>query len=137
MNERSQGRKERFCTDQGDIRLSRDFSVIVLALVVVSLGFGLLSPLLPTFRDILGMSESELGAAYSLFAFAFVFALPPAGLLADKVGRKRMIMSGVLLFGITTFALILITEPYQFALLRILEGVGCLLYTSPSPRDRS
>lgn len=109
--------------------LSRDFSVIVLALVVVSLGFGLLSPLMPTFREILGMSESELGAAYSLFAFAFVFALPPAGLLADKVGRKRMIMFGVLLFGITTFALILITEPYQFALLRILEGVGAAMVT--------
>ncbi|MGB2826276.1 MAG: MFS transporter [Thermoplasmata archaeon] len=109
--------------------LSRDFSVIVLALVVVSLGFGLLSPLLPTFRDILGMSESELSAAYSLFAFAFVFALPPAGLLADRVGRKRMIMSGVLLFGITTFALILITEPYQFALLRLLEGVGAAMVT--------
>lgn len=109
--------------------LSRDFSVIVLALVVVSLGFGLLSPLMPTFREILGMSESELGAAYSLFAFAFVFALPPAGLMADKLGRKRMIMAGVLLFGITTFALILITEPYQFALLRILEGVGAAMVT--------
>ncbi len=109
--------------------LSRDFSVIVLALIIVSLGFGLLSPLMPTFGEILGMSESELGAAYSLFPLAFVFALPPAGLLADKVGRKRMIMSGVLLFGVTTFAMVLITEPYQFALLRALEGVGAAMVT--------
>lgn len=109
--------------------LSRDFTVIVIALIVVSLGFGLLGPLMPTFREILGMSEAELGAAYSLFAFAFVFTLPPAGLLADKVGRKRMISSGVLLFGITTYALVLITEPYQFALLRILEGVGSAMVT--------
>lgn len=109
--------------------LSRDFAVLVFALIVVSLGFGLLGPLMPTFRIILGMSEAELGAAYSLFAFAFVFALPPAGLLADKVGRKRMIVSGVLLFGVTTLALVLITEPYQFALLRILEGVGAAMVT--------
>lgn len=109
--------------------LSRDFSVIVLALIVVSLGFGLLSPLLPSFGERLGMTESELGAAYSLFPFAFVFALPPAGLMADKVGRKRMIMSGVLLFGVTTFAMVLITEPYQFALLRALEGVGAAMVT--------
>lgn len=109
--------------------LSRDFAVIVVALIVVSLGFGLLGPLMPTFREILGMSEAELGGAYSLFAFAFVFTLPPAGLLADKVGRKRMISSGVLLFGITTYALVFITEPYQFALLRILEGVGSAMVT--------
>ncbi|UCE81389.1 MAG: MFS transporter [Methanobacteriota archaeon] len=109
--------------------LSRDFVVLVFALVVVSLGFGLLGPLMPTFREILGMSEAELGGAYSLFAFSFVFALPPAGLLADKVGRKRMIISGVLLFGVTTYALVLITEPYQFALLRIMEGVGAAMVT--------
>ena len=109
--------------------LSRDFAVLVFALIVVSLGFGLLGPLMPTFREILDMSEAELGAAYSLFAFAFVFALPPAGLLADKVGRKRMIISGILLFGATTYALVLITEPYQFALLRILEGVGAAMVT--------
>ncbi|MDH3365895.1 MAG: MFS transporter [Thermoplasmata archaeon] len=107
--------------------LSRDFMVLVFALIVVSLGFGLLGPIMPTFREILGMTESELGAAYSLFAFAMVFALPPAGLLADKIGKKRMIIYGVLLFGITTFAMVLITEPYQFALLRILEGVGAAM----------
>jgi len=109
--------------------LSRDFAVLVSALVIVSLGFGLLSPLMPTFGEILGMSPAALGGAYSLFSFAFVFALPPAGLLADQVGRKRMISSGVLLFGVTTFALVLITEPYQFALLRILEGIGAAMVT--------
>lgn len=109
--------------------LSRDFSVLMLALMVVSLGFGLLGPIMPAFRDILGMTDSELGGAYSLFAFAFVFALPPSGLLADRVGRKRMIMSGILLFGVTTYAMVLITEPYQFSILRILEGVGAAMVT--------
>ncbi len=126
------------CAGEGNRRIgaiketfafSKDFAVLIFALIVVSLGFGLLSPLMPTFREILDMSEAELGGAYSLFAFAFVFALPPAGLLADKVGKKRMIISGILLFGVTTYALVLITEPYQFALLRILEGVGSAMVT--------
>jgi MFS family permease len=114
---------------RGVLALSRDFSVLMLALMVVSLGFGLLGPIMPAFRDILGMTDSELGGAYSLFAFAFVFALPPSGLLADRVGRKRMIMSGILLFGVTTYAMVLITEPYQFSILRILEGVGAAMVT--------
>jgi MFS family permease len=109
--------------------LSRDFAVLVFALIIVSLGFGLLTPLLPLFGEKLGMDPSALGVAFSLFAMSFVVALPPAGFLADKVGRKRMIISGILLFGVTTFMLVLITEPYQFALLRILEGVGAAMVT--------
>jgi MFS family permease len=109
--------------------LSKDFAVLVFALIIVSLGFGLLTPLLPLFGEILGMSDSALGFAFSLFAVSFVITLPPAGLLADKVGRKRMIISGILLFGVTTFMLVLITEPYQFALLRILEGIGAAMVT--------
>ncbi|HIH00733.1 TPA: MFS transporter [Thermoplasmata archaeon] len=109
--------------------LSRDFAVLVLALVIVSLGFGLLTPLLPLFGEILEMSPSALGVAFGLFSLSFIIALPPSGLLADKIGRKRMIISGILLFGVTTFLMVLIPEPYQFALLRVLEGIGAAMVT--------
>ena len=121
--------KGRFNGIRSVFAISRDFTVLMFALAVVSLGFGLLGPILPTFRDLLGMTTFEISVIYSLFSFAFVFALPPSGLLADRVGRKRMIMSGVLLFGATTYAMVLITEPYQFAILRILEGVGAAMVT--------
>ena len=111
------------------VGFSRDFAILLSALVVVALGFGFLGPLMPAFRERLGISDSELGMMFSLFSFAFVFALPPAGYLADRLGRKRTIMAGIVLFGCTTLALVMVTEPIQFMVLRVLEGVGAALVT--------
>ena len=64
---------------RGSVGLSRDFAILMFALIVVSLGFGFLGPLMPAFRQRLGISDSELGMIFSLFAFAFVFALIVSG----------------------------------------------------------
>jgi MFS family permease len=116
---------------RGSIFLSRDFSILLFALVVVSLGFGLMGPLLPEFRLILGISESTMGTLYALFAVAFVVAMPPSGYLVDRVGRKTMLVSGIVLFGFTTLALVFIRTPLEFAILRTLEGVGAAM-TAPA-----
>jgi MFS family permease len=108
--------------------LSKDFSYLLLALAVVSLGFGILTPIMPKFAtDDLQMDPSEIGAVYSLFAVAYVIVMLPAGYLCDRMGRKPLIIAGTLMFGMTTFALVFITNSSQFALLRTLEGVGAAL----------
>jgi len=105
--------------------LSRDFSFLMLALAVVSLGFGILTPIMPKFAaDNLDMDGSDLGVVYGLFAISYALVMLPAGHLADRVGRKPLLVAGTLTFGLTTFALVFITDMYQFALLRILEGAG-------------
>ncbi len=112
------------------LAISRDFSILLASLAVVSLGFGILTPIMPKFAvDKLGMSEFELGLIYGLFAVTFAFFMLPAGYLADKVGRKQMIISGILIFAATTFALAFITDKYQFAVLRALEGIGAAMVT--------
>lgn len=112
------------------LTLSRDFSILLLSLAVVSLGFGILSPILPKYaEDQLGMSASGLGTAYSFFALAFALAMLPAGYLTDKIGRKEVIILGTLMFGATTYGLVLIEDESQFILLRILEGIGAALVT--------
>jgi len=109
------------------IFMSRDFSILIFAEIVVGLGFGLLTPIVPKFIEILNIGEAEMGILYALFAVSFVLAMPPSGYLADRVGRKKMLIGGVLLFGFTTLALAFIDAPWQFAVLRILEGVGAAM----------
>ena len=112
------------------LAISRDFTILLLSLAVVTLGFGLLSPILPKYaEDQLHMDAAGLGFAYTLFAIAYALGMIPAGYLADRVGRKPMIMAGTLLFGLTTYALVLINSQWQFALLRVLEGLGSALVT--------
>lgn len=111
--------------------LSRDFSVLVIALMVVSLGFGLLAPIIPDLARRLNISDGEMGGIFALFAVAYVLAMPPSGYLTDRVGRKTMLISGIAVFGVTTLLLAFITDAFQFAALRALEGVGAAM-TAPS-----
>lgn len=112
------------------LAISRDFSILLLSLAVVSLGFGILTPIMPKFAGVnLGMSEFEMGLAYASFAVSFALFMLPAGYWADKVGRKQMIISGILIFAMTTLALAFITDKYQFVVLRVLEGIGAAMVT--------
>jgi len=112
------------------LAISRDFSILMLSLAVVSLGFGILSPIMPKFAEQnLSMDAAQLGTTYSLFALSFALGMIPAGYLADRVGRKPLIIAGTLAFSVTTYALVLISTPWQFAILRILEGLGAALVT--------
>jgi MFS family permease len=110
------------------LAISRDFSILLLALAVGGLGFGILAPIMPVYaQEVLGTDASGLGFAYALFAVAFAGFMLPAGYWADKIGRKPMIAGGLALFGVTTLALAFITDIYQFAALRILEGIGAAM----------
>jgi MFS family permease len=112
------------------LAISRDFSILMLSLAVVSLGFGILSPIMPKFAEQnLSMDAAQLGTTYSLFALSFALGMIPAGYLADRVGRKPLIIAGTLTFSLTTYALVLISTSWQFAILRILEGLGAALVT--------
>lgn len=125
------GEKGVFKGVKGSVLLSRDFGILVSALAVVSLGFGLLAPIVPQLAANLGMSPGEMGGIFALFSVAFVLALPPAGYLTDRIGRKTMLVSGILVFGFTTLLMAFITDAFQFAVLRALEGVGAAM-TAPS-----
>lgn len=111
--------------------LSGDFGVLVVAIIVVSLGFGLLAPIIPDLARKLGISDAEMGGIFALFAVTYVIAMPPSGYLTDRVGRKAMLMSGIAIFGVTTLLLAFIDDALQFAALRALEGVGAAM-TAPS-----
>ena len=112
------------------LTLSKDFSILLLSLAVVTLGFGILSPIMPKYaEDRLHMDAAGLGSVYALFALSYALGMLPAGYLADRVGRKPLIIAGTLFFGFTTYALVLINAQWQFAVLRVLEGIGAALVT--------
>jgi DHA1 family multidrug resistance protein-like MFS transporter len=128
MNASGSGRAKSRVRDV--LAISRDFSILLTSLAVVTLGLGLLSPIMPKYaEERLHMDASGLGTAYALFALSYALGMIPAGYLADRLGRKPMIVAGTLFFGFTTYALVLINSQWQFALLRVLEGLGAAIVT--------
>ena len=60
---------------------------------VIRVGF---SALLPSIIDELGLSYTRAGLLASAFFYAYVLMQIPAGLLGDRFGRRRILLSGLL-----------------------------------------
>jgi DHA1 family multidrug resistance protein-like MFS transporter len=61
--------------------------------------------------------------AAGYFVGTFVFSTP-LGRLSDTIGRKPVIVAGVVLYAVATLLFVSTTHPAWFLLFRFLEGVG-------------
>jgi MFS family permease len=113
--------------------LKGEFSISLvllgLALLVVNLGFGMFTPILPQYASMLGIDASALGFAYSLYNVALIVCLIPAGIMADRLGRVKTIVIGMMLFSLSSLMLVFVKDLAQFAVARIIEGAGSALAT--------
>ena len=59
------------------------------------------NPVLPLFTASLGVDDATLGLIASVSAATGVLVGFPAGVLSDMVGRRRVMLLGILLFAVT------------------------------------
>jgi len=100
-----------------------------IALFVVSLGFGMFTPILPQYAVKLGIDTTSLGFAYSLYNVALIIFLIPSGIMADRLGRVKTIVIGMALFSLSSLMLVFAKDLFQFAAARVVEGVGAAIVT--------
>ena len=96
-------------------------AVMVVSLLVVVLDNTILNVALKTIadpREGLGASQSDL--EWSINSYTLVFA----GLLGDRLGRRRMLVIGLTVFGIASLASAYSQSPGQLIAARALMGLG-------------
>lgn len=112
-----------FGDDVGVLR-DRNLQLLLLANLNAYLGIALVSPLLSTLTGPFAVSETRIGLMVSVFTGPAIVAIPLAGVLADRYGRKPMLVAGLLLFGVGGVG-ISFTADFRAVLgLRMLQGVG-------------
>ncbi|AYM14738.1 MULTISPECIES: MFS transporter [Agrobacterium] len=108
------------------------YRYITLALITIVLAFSTgdratLSVAGPGITSELGISKIELGWIFSAFAWAYVLGHLPAGWLVDKLGAKRTVLYGLILWSLATFMAGFVTHvafPFIALLcLRVLLGI--------------
>src|SRR5262249_27720870 len=70
------------------------------------------------------LDRKQLGLISSLFFLTYATLQIPTGLLADRLGRKLLLVPGYLLFGLTTILSAFAPNYGIFLLLAALTGVG-------------
>jgi MFS family permease len=92
----------------------------------------LLSALLPFIRDAFGLSYTEAGFAVSAYTIASGVTNAPLGVLADRVGARRVIVWGLVLIGLSSVAIGLSGEYWQLLAFLMVMGIASGTYHAPA-----
>lgn len=85
--------------------LSRDARLLIASGTVFSIPFGVIAVALPIYLKLLGHPEVAIGAFFSVVGGVAVVLAIPFGIVADRFGRKRMMILGGIAGG-TSFLLL-------------------------------
>ena len=83
-----------------------------------------LSPLLPPIMTELGLSYTRAGFLATAFFYAYVAMQVPAGFLGDRLGRRRVVLGGILLGVLASLLTGLAGSFETLFLARLLTGLG-------------
>ena len=103
---------------------TRDFILISIASLLITLGFQMLLPVLPVFSAELGGSDAWAGLVVGIFTISAVIMRPIAGRLLDKQGRKGVFLIGLLVFLICVVAYNWTSTILVLLILRFIHGFG-------------
>jgi MFS transporter, DHA2 family, multidrug resistance protein len=102
--------------------------VLVLSLLVVVLDTSILNVALKTLAAPkprgLGASQSDLEWATNAYTLAFAGLLFTWGVLGDRVGRKRVLLGGIVAFGLSSLLSAYSQTPNELIVARALMGVS-------------
>jgi MFS family permease len=98
--------------------------VLALSLLVITMGNTILNVGLPTIREELDASSSQLQWIVDSYLLVFAGLLLAAGSLGDRFGRKRALVSGLVVFGLGSVFAALSTDATTLIASRALMGLG-------------
>ena len=88
------------------------------------LGVSSITPAFPRIVEELNISATEVGLLITAFTVPGVVLTPFIGILADRIGRKRILVPSLFLFGLAGGACALVTEFDTLIALRVVQGIG-------------
>lgn len=97
---------------------------LVPAVLAVGLDGTILSVALPTLGRELDAGTNQLQWFLVAYTLAFAAAMIPAGNLGDRIGRKRVLMVALSVFGVASAACALAVGATSFIAARVLLGLG-------------
>ncbi len=103
---------------------NKNLQIVFLITLMAVLGVASITPALPKISKQFNLAGQEIGLLIILFTLPGVFLTPVFGVLADRVGRKKILVPSLLLFGAAGL-LCSFTSSFELLLvLRFIQGIG-------------
>lgn len=98
--------------------------LLMFIMFITMSGIGLIVPIMPLYLQAFGAAGQVLGFLIAIIAFAqFIFS-PLAGNLSDRIGRKKLIVFGLIVNGAAQIGFALSGHLVELFFWRFLTGVG-------------
>jgi MFS family permease len=96
------------------------FSITLLAIMGVSS----LTPAFPKIVKHFNISPRQIGYLITVFTFPGIFLAPVMGILADRYGRKTILLPSIFIFGLGGFLCSFTNTFHALLLFRFIQGLG-------------
>src|SRR3954462_3811772 len=111
-------------TDLKYQRRWKTLAVLALSLLIIGLDNTVLNVALPTLQEEFHASGSELQWMVDSYMLVFAGLLLPLGALGDRIGRKKTLSAGLVIFGAASVAAALSDSTTAMIAARAVMGIG-------------
>jgi MFS transporter, ACDE family, multidrug resistance protein len=88
------------------------------------LAFAIIAPALPDLAEELGVSRGAIGLIQGAVAIPGIFLASYIGYLADRLGRRTVIRTSLLIFGLAGLASFFTRSYWPLVAVRVIQGIG-------------
>ena len=110
--------------DKSTLYLDSNLRIVFLVTLMAVLGVASITPAFPKIARELNISVQSIGLLITVFTLPGIFLTPLMGVLADRFGRKRIIVPSLILFGIAGGSCVFIRDFTLLLVFRFIQGVG-------------
>ncbi|MHA1385204.1 MAG: MFS transporter [Candidatus Helarchaeota archaeon] len=109
-----------------DVKLHKNSNLLIVfgITLMAVLGVSSITPAFPNIVRVLGITNEAVGLLISVFTLPSVILAPVMGIFADRIGRKRILVPSLFLFGIAGFSCLFVRDFNQLLILRFFQGIG-------------
>jgi MFS transporter, ACDE family, multidrug resistance protein len=109
-------------------RLPPEVWILITADAVIALGYGVVSPVLPQYARNFGVTISAATFVITAFALMRLCFAPVSGMLVQRLGERRVYVSGILIVAVSTGVCAFAQTYWQLLLFRSIGGIGSTMF---------
>jgi ACDE family multidrug resistance protein len=102
----------------------RSFQIASIASFLGFMMVALITPAFPKMVQALGVAEQSIGLIITANTIPAIIISPLSGIMADRFGRKRVLVPSIFLFGIAGGSCAFTSDFNTILILRLVQGIG-------------
>ena len=114
----------------GPLFQNEQLFMVTVSTVLIMMGQGVISPLLPLFKDKFAVSSAEIALTLTSFGLARLVLNVPMGLAADRYGRRALLVVGPFVAAVGMFGSGFSGDIVTLVAWRFVAGAGSAIYAT-------